>query len=375
MELTTGIVLATEQKDFAEKVKGLITWNWSTAQTDVCSVAAELRDRLASTKASVVIVDIDFDTNKKLIELDRLVPLYPDKRFAVASSVSNEELVIDAMRAGARYFLHKNVIETELDKFLEKIIGDGQEAFSHHGEIIAVLSAGGGCGATTIALNLINELRLKYSQPVLAIDLDEDYGAMAAYLGIKSNYGVSYILSQNERIDHQLISTTAAAYKENFDVLLSPASVMNAESINGNSSNLAQVFKACRAAYKYTIVDAPRVPEKIFQAVINVSSFNIVVLQPNVKDVKIAEQMIAKLRHYGIRSEKIILLINRYQFGGSVVPIDEIKKIINLNEIYKVRNDFKRVIRGINCGKLLSDVSPRSPARRDMIKIAEIVTA
>jgi len=371
MKSMSLIVLATEQEDFAEKMKGLLSSKRGISLSNTCRSLSDIRVQLEATNAPIAIVDIDTDTHNTLSELDYLVPLYPNTRFAVVSSTSSKELIIEAMQAGARYFMHKKFIEAELDRVLERIIVESGKMISANGQIISVLSAGGGCGATTIALNLANELILKSSQSILVIDLDEAYGAISTYLGIKSSYGIADVLSQKERIDHELIATSATSYIDNFDVLLSPASINKAESINGNSSNLTEALEACKTAYKYTIVDAPRVSAKVLQLLTNVSKVNLVVFQPNVKDVKTAEMLISKLRQYSVPSERIFPLINRYQLRGPVVHISEIKRTLNFEHIYKVRNDFKRVIHGINCGKPLSKSAPRSVARRDMIKIAE----
>ncbi|MHC4530506.1 MAG: AAA family ATPase [Planctomycetota bacterium] len=371
MKLSSGIVLATKQKDFAEKIRGILSSSREIPLSNICSGISELGVQLEATHASIAIVDIDSDTHRTLSELDQLVPLHPDTRFAVVSSKSSKELIIEAMQVGARYFMHKKFIDAELDRVLEKMIVDSAKTLSANGQIISVLSAGGGCGATTIAINLANELRLKSSRPILTIDLDEDYGAISTYLGIKSGYGIADVLSQKERIDYELIATSAASYKDDFDVLLSPASINKSESINGNSSNLVETLEACKTAYKYTIIDAPRVSEKVLQLLTSLSMVNLVVFQPNVKDVKTAELLIAKLRQYGVPSEKMFPLVNRYQLRGPVVPVGEIKKTLNCECIYKVRNDFKRVVKGINCGKPLSESAPRSPARRDMVTIAE----
>ena len=280
---------------------------------------------------------------------------------------------MEAMQSGARYFMHKKFIEPELDRVLEKMIVDSAKALSANGQIITILSAGGGCGATTIAINLANELSLKSSESVLTIDLDEHYGAISAYLGIKGDYGIADVLSQKDRIDYELITTSAASYKDNFDVLLSPASINRAESINGSSSNLADAMEACKTAYKYTVIDAPRVSEKIMLLLAESSKFNLIVFQPNVKDVKMAKLLITDLRKHGIAAKTILPLVNRYQIRGSVVHIEEIKNTIECERVYKIRNDFKRVIRGINSGMPLSESSPRSSARRDMMKIAEMI--
>ena len=186
MKLTSSIVLATDQKDFAEKVKEILTSSRGITLSNTCRGISELKIQLESTLASVAIVDIDSNTEKTLSELDRLVPLYPNTRFAVASSASGKDIIIEAMQSGARYFMNKKSIDVELDRVLEKIIFDSAKALSAHGQVISVLSAGGGCGATTIALNLANELRLKASTPILAIDLDENYAL--AWAGLADCY-------------------------------------------------------------------------------------------------------------------------------------------------------------------------------------------
>ena len=373
MKLSSGIVLVTEQSDFAEEIKNLLKAKRNISVSNTCSGISELRGQLEQTKAPIAIVDIDSDVHKTLSELDQLVPLYPKTRFAVASSLSSQELIMEAMQSGARYFMHKKFIEPELDRVLEKMIVDSAKALSANGQIITILSAGGGCGATTIAINLANELSLKSPESVLTIDLDEHYGAISAYLGIRSNYGIADVLSQKDRIDYELITTSAASYKDNFDVLLSPASINRAESINGSSSNLADAMEACKTAYKYTVIDAPRVSEKIMLLLAESSKFNLIVFQPNVKDVKMAKLLITDLRKHGIAAKTILPLVNRYQIRGSVVHIEEIKNTIECERVYKIRNDFKRVIRGINSGMPLSESSPRSSARRDMMKIAEMI--
>jgi pilus assembly protein CpaE len=378
MKLTAKIVLATEQKDFAEKLQNLLSPEKGISLSNTCNDLAELRGYLDTANASIAIVDIDSDTHKKLQELDQMVPLYPKTRFAVACSSSSKELIIESMQAGARYFMHKQFLEAELDIVLERIIIDSAKTASVEGLVISVLSAGGGCGATTIALNLANELRLKSSQHILAIDLDEHYGAISSYLGVNSSYGISDVLNRKDRIDRQLIMSSATPYKDDFDILLSPASMSKYESINGNMANLTQALEACKTAYSYTIVDAPRVSRQLMQLLANVSGILVVVFQSNVKDIKTAKSIISDLHRFGIPSEKVFPIVNRFRcrfwFRGRAVPVDEAKKAMEINNIYTVRNDFKSVINCINRGQPLSESAPRSGVRRDLIKIAEEIS-
>jgi len=77
--------------------------------------------------------------------------------------------MLEAMQAGARHFMNKKSFGSELDNILERLLVDDVKVTSDLGQIVTVFSASGGCGATTVCLNLANELRLESMQPVLTL--------------------------------------------------------------------------------------------------------------------------------------------------------------------------------------------------------------
>ena len=364
------IVLASEESGFAEKLEQALH-SKHVRVSGICRGLTELRAHLECAKPPVVIVDIDGDPQGVLGELDELVPLYPQTRFAVASSTSSRNLILEAMQAGARHFMHKKSIDVELDRVLERLLVDSARASLDLGSIVTVFSAGGGCGATTVALNLANELRLKSSQSVLVIDLDGCYGAVSSYLGVHGNYGIVDVLRQKERIDDQFITSSATSYEDGFDVLVGPGSFSGLSDGNGQFPNLAEALEACRAAYKYTVIDAPRVSKRTMQLLAGASKTVLVVLQSNVKDIKVAKSMISVLREFGIAPEKVLPLVNRFRRTGRGVPLNEVKKAIGSECLYRVRNDFKRITNSINHAKPLSESASRSAIRRDFCGLAE----
>ena len=326
--------------------------------------------RLEEAKAPIAIVDIDSDPHRMLHELDRLVPLFPSTRFAVASSDSSQELMLEAMQVGARHFMHKNSFELELDRILERLLVDDTKVASDLGQIVTVFSASGGCGATTVCLNLANELRLESMQPVLAIDMDNCYGAVSSYLGITGGYSIADVLKQNDKIDSAFIATSATKYKDNFDVLVNTTGVSH----NGNGSDryphLAEALEACKGAYKYTIIDAPRLPDQTMRLLASASKAVLLVFQANVKDIKIAKTMLSALREFNISSDKIFPLVNRFdKWWGPLVPLEEVKKAVGTERLYTVRNNFKKVVDCVNRGEPLSELAPRSGIRKDFQKL------
>ena len=362
------IVLTTEEPGFAEKFAKAMQENQSVSLAGTCPDMSELKTRLETEKAPIAVVDIDSDPPRILRELDSLVPLFPSTRFAVASNESSQELVLEAMQAGARHFIHKQTLDAELDRMLERILVDGIKPISELGRIVTVFSASGGCGATTICLNLANEFRLEFNQPVLTIDMDSSYGAISSYLGITGGYSVADVLNHKEKIDSDFIATSAAKYKDNFDVLVSDA--VSSGNKNDQYPHLDDLLKASREAYKYIVIDAPRLPEQTMRLLANESGAVILVFQANVKDIKIAKNMLSALKEFNISPGKIFPVVNRYdKWWGPLVPLEEVKKAVGTERLYTVRNNFRRVMNCVNRGMPLSELAPRSGIRKDFQKL------
>ena len=335
----------------------------------------ELRERLEHEPVSIAVVDIDSDPNGVLKELDKVVPLYPQTRFAVVSSKSSEKLILDAMQSGARHFMLKKFVEAELDRVLEKILTENAKTAKDLGSVITVFSAGGGCGATTVAVNVANELQLETQEPVLVVDMDEYYGAISNYLGVAGQYAITDVLQHEGPLDINLISTSAVRYRDNYHVLVSQPRFGKSGIGSVEQKQLAEALEACREGYKYTVIDAPRGPKAVNKTLATSSKIVLVVFQTTVKDIRTAKQFISELKSFGVKPGKIVAVANRFCRRGPTVPLDQTQKAIDPSPLQRVRNDFKHVANSINNGKFLSDCAPRSGVRKDIRKLAERLSA
>lgn len=366
------ILVITKEDATANTVSSIVKSSQRMALAGVCNEVSELRNYLDHKTTGAVVVDIDPDPPRLLNDLSAVVTAHPETRFVVVSSRLDEDLVLEAMHVGARDFLRKRSIPSKLQAVLERLtrICDiaKQEITSH--SVISVFSASGGCGATTVAINLADELRLVSSQPVLMVDLDCCYGTVASYLGVKGQYGVADVLNREGPIDKDLIKSIASSYLEDFDVLVSPANGHGYQSPLLQSDNLVDAVKACRQAYRYTVVDAPRVAENVAASLADVSEFVLIVLQPVVKDVRFARAILSALTKSGIEHKKIIPLVNRFKRRSTLIRLEECKKALGLDSCHHIRSDWRNAMNSINHGQPLAEVAPRSGLRRDFRKLA-----
>lgn len=323
---------------------------------------------LETSDVTAGIIDIDPESKEVLDQLEDLTQLYPHICTVVISRDITQELILSAMQAGARHFLQKGSIQKELALVLDRLLKHPVTK-APKGTVLTVFSSSGGCGATTVALNLAMELRTSSSKPVLMIDLDRCYGAAGAYLDINSKYGVDDVLKFDGKIDPHLIHSSSCAYMDDFHVLLSPAGARPVSANPPKCENLKYVLQACRQTYAYTVIDAPRLDEGTVKCLSELSDFTIVVFQLTLKDLKFARSIISTFKNLGIADQKIIPLANRFEKRKTLITVNDGQKALGTKNLYHIRSDWRNAMNCQNEGKTLAEVAPRSKIRKDFVKL------
>lgn len=370
MKSKEPVLLVTNDPETATAVASALDSIDRSTSDGLCQNLDELVARLERAPTKGVIVDIDPAPSQVLSDLDPIVSKFPEVRFVVLSSVQSDELVLEAMQIGARHFMLKQSIAPELGRALERLVPKGAATDQDRGAVITVLGASGGCGATTLAINLAYELHLAISEPVLLVDLDCCYGAVGAYLGLDGQYGIHDILADTERVDAQLVSSTALPYSDGLHALLSPASINNSEVDSLQYEHLSPAIDACKHAYKYTVIDAARVPIAVAANLALTSKLTLIALQLSVKDIKAARRLLSGLADRRVSADRIMPIANRYHKRHSMISLKEAETALGGVSLGRVRNDYGNAMRGINYGQALAQAAPRSAVRRDIQELA-----
>lgn len=371
---SADVLLLTQEDQTIAAVRSVLESRSLADSAGVCGTMMDLRTELSRKPANghprIAVVDIDRDPDRILSELSMVSMTYQHTWFIVMSKEFDEKRVLHAMHAGARHFLRKSSIPTELNQVLERLLVQGSQAPARLGTILSVFSCSGGCGATTAVVNLASELRLALVRRVLVVDLDQHYGAAATYLGVMGRYGIGHILGREGPIDRHLIESTAVTHGAGLDVILSPASAEADAGVTLNYGRLLATLEACRESYDYIIADAPRVPRAVMADLAAVSRINLIVLQLTVRDVAFAGALVSFLAEQGIGRERILVLANRVRRRGPLLKLEEGRRAIGVDVLHSIRSDWAKAMRSVNRGQPLCDVASRSRLRRDYRRLA-----
>jgi len=371
-----NILLVTKDSATVDKIRQALDNSDLMNLVGVCKEVSELRSYLSGKRIQAVVVDIDPDPSRILYELTKILDAYPKIYIVVVCSHFTKKLALQAMQAGVRHYLDKDTIASELTQELQQLIhGSAKKEAGFGSSVISIFSAGGGCGATTVAINLANELLLLVSKPVLVIDLDNFYGTVSTYLGIKSEYGIADVLTRKGLIDTHLIQSSAYSYRDNYHVLPSPASIISQKAKTLQFENLPRVLEACREVYRYTVIDAPRMSESDLVKLAGLSDVILIVFQLTVKDVNFARSMVLSLTESGIAGEKILSLANRFKKRSSLVRLEDGQKAVGVKSCLAIRSDWRKAMKSVNSALPLAQVAQKSGLRNDFKKLASRVRA
>jgi pilus assembly protein CpaE len=337
-----------------------------------CREPGALEARLADRPASIVVVDVDPQPRVALAQVAALAARFPRSRFVPLCSVLSSELLLDAMAAGARHCLVKSSLATELPEVLRRLLKEFEPAASS-GRVVTVLSTAGGCGATTIAINLGEELRRQDGDSVLLVDLDAHYGALAGFLGLNARFGAADVLSHPGAIDDQLVSSTAVAHADGLQALLGPACVDFSHPRAMDWNRIDDMLAACRQAAAFTVVDAPRIPHDAAAQLALGSVLTLVVFELSVTGVRCTRALLGALAERSVPAGSLLPVANRWQKRGSMLELDVAREALGGIEVARVANDFAGAIRAINLGQTVAQVAPRSPMRTDIQSLASRV--
>ena len=371
MTAPTSIVTVTRDEKVMRRVREAVN---SSSKPQFCSDLYELVLMLEQHSVQAVLVDMDAQVKDVLGEMESILGRYANTRLIVLATEQSPDLMLQAMKLGARHFMLKSNLDAELPDVLSQLSTSAGEAVSTDGHgLITILSAGGGSGATTIAINLADELQRLAGQPSLLIDMDLCHGGAAGYLAVHAQYGIADILADGARIDSHLIRSTAVSFNDNIHLLASPATSHNVHEGSLNFAHLPRALRGVRQTYSYAVVDAPHVTIDIADTLARMSVVTFIVLESDVEDVRIARHLLQSLVARGIAPDRILPVVNRFHKRHQAVPFAEIQNALGSKRIVRLSNDYSHVTASMNSSKPLSESAPRSILRKEIAALAGMI--
>ena len=314
---------------------------------------------------SVVIVAVGADpaaTFKMVAELvgagALVIVISPDK---------DPEVILGAMRAGAREFL----VETDRDGLRRALHEHAKpgEARGPGGTVVTLFPTRGGVGCTSIATNLGHALQ-KAGQRVCLVDFDLHLGDVLSFLDLPGTYSITDVLANIGRLDRDLLDASISRHASGVRVLAQSGKVEEADHVR--PLEVSQLLGFLRRHYDQVLVDGVRGFDEMSLAALDASQKIMVVLTQDVPAVRNAKRCLDLFRRLGYGDSKVSLLLNRFQKNPDITS-RVIEETTGLPLAGTLSNDFHAAISAINRGMPLQSVAPRSRLTRDIDQLVPLL--
>jgi len=314
-----------------------------------------LTRRFFEMQPDIILVDME-DPEAATQTLETLHLALPKSWLVVSSEKNEPQLIIQAMRAGAREFLPQPIAPENLVQTLKRYIAERQHNGKRKkaGKIYCVMAAKGGTGATTVAINLAAVVATEKKNAVALIDLHCPIGDVAAYLDVKSAFTAFDAFAESSRLDEVLLQTYVKDC-HGFAVLPGLKDFLPGQMPGADA--LATTLEVITQVYTHAFVDLPvSFDEELLEVATEMSEAIVVVLTPEFPAIWRTNRLLSFLRK-SVNPQKLRLVVNR--FGSRTYPISNsnIEKALSRNIFWKLPNDYSPSIEAVRLGKPLVSIN------------------
>jgi pilus assembly protein CpaE len=292
------------------------------------------------TNCNVVIVELDRDPEFSL-DLVQTICDHGSAVVMVYSSMANPDLVVRAMRAGAREFLRLPLEPGAMADALTQISARRKAAHSSQkadGELFVFLGAKGGAGVSTLACNFAVAIAEESNKNTLLIDLNLPLGDAAINLGIKAKYSTIDALQNSARLDSSYLSNVLVRYSAFLSVLAAPTELTPYEA---SKEAFDRLLRVVRQEFDYVVVDAGLRLDLQRTALFDKSATIYLITQVGIPELRNANRLIARFSED--ESPNLEIVINRYESGAMGIPDSEITRALTRPPQWKVPNNYAAV--------------------------------
>lgn len=322
----------------------------------------------------IIIHEIDGGREQDLQDLEKILHKYTHQ-VTVYVTYKNSDMVTmrRLMRAGVRDAFPLPLQTQELVDSVTKLLAikraQKDKSRGGKGSVSAFISAKGGSGATTIAMNVSEILASSFKSKVLLIDLDIQFGDVALLLDLMPDNNVMEALLQPRRVDTVFINALITKHKSGLDVLASPSDISPIGAIS--PEGVTTLIDAAAQIYDFVVLDVPRVLTSWTMTALRYSDPVMMVGQNNMSSIRDTKLLMDKMRHEGIPMDNIEVINNRAMSKENSVPIDKLKESLGIKRIHKVSNDFKTSVRSQSQGQPVVNISKGSSFAKDLKSLAK----
>jgi pilus assembly protein CpaE len=336
---------ATWPERLAAGIEILIVAVAGQSASEVEAAARRLKARATGPKVVIVLRDADVTTMRRLAH------------------------------GGAADVLTAPVSEPALALCLERMLAvhpSSGDASRDLGDVVAVLKAGGGVGATSLAVQAACMLASRGIGDVCLADLDLQFGAAALYLDLPDAATVADVISAGGALEQTQFAHALPSHRSGLRVLPAPREVTPLEAMLPAQADA--LMKGLRREFALTLVDLPSVWTAWTNQVLHAAQRIVVVTHLTVPHIQLAKRQLRVLGAQGLDDRPVTLVCNALSAEQQAsVSVKAAERALEQPFDVVIPEDRRTMFAAINQGLELSAVARGTKLERAIGLMADRV--
>lgn len=283
------------------------------------------------------------------------------------------------IREGAAEVLQTPVGDAALALCLERLLSRESSArgpAQKPGQIVGLLKAGGGVGATALGVQIAGILAQKSapSGQVCFADFDIQFGVAALYFDLPDALTVAECLPVGDVLDETQFAQALATHSSGARVLASPRQLTPLDVLTPHLTDA--LIGGLRRDFALTIIDLPSVWTPWSNRILQLADRIVMVTQLSVPHVHLVRRQMNVLSLQKLDDKPLLLVCNALSSEQErAIPLKAAQKAIDRDFDHVIPEDRRLMLAAINQGVGLSAVRRGTKIEKCIAQLADAMAA
>lgn len=341
-------VLALSDPEYSTQLESILECEYINRMAIMQPISANL-ERAVSLPVDVVILYTYKFSESEVKFLEQLYMRRTDMAMVLLCPEAGADIMTRAMTCGV-----SRVVTTDMDPkdICSSLVMElarlrnrqsSMRVQDYDSRVVTVYGAKGGCGKTTVAVNLAVALQ-KSGKKVALLDLDLEFGDVGVFLNLPRCEGISDLIGE-PKLTASTVSNYLVRHASGVMVLCAPPSPEYAELVHPD--HIERIVTVLRAEYDYLIFDTPSTMNDCTLAAMEQADVIYMITNPEIstlKNTRVCLEILKTLDYF----RKVKMILNRD--GESFISERDVENALDMKLALVIPADGKSNISAINRG-------------------------
>jgi len=382
------VLIVDDIPETRENVKKLLYFENDIEIVGTAANGREGVELALKLQPDVVLMDINMPEMDGITASEAISAQAPNVQVVMMSVQGEADYLRRSMLAGAREFLIKPFSGEELVTSIHRVY---QFAATRRvvapppptatpvtppppppraGKIIAVMGSKGGCGASTIAVNLAVALREESKARVALLDANLEFGDVGVLLNLPSSRTIAELVSGKADIDEEVLDGTMAAHSSAIKVLLAPPRPELAELVK--VEHLKRILELLDKSYDFIVIDLWKSFQETTVFFLDHADIILLIATPDIPSIKNSKLFFELTDQLGYPPEKTLFILNK-EDGRSSISAKDIEASIKHPIVLTLPKDERTTMIAMNRGTPFVTLQRNLPLSQAIHNLARLI--